>query len=93
MGAMPEAYVLEKTTRILPEFSVIGKLFDMEIPDTRIIKSFAKGMFQHAPITWGLDHAKIALAENNHPLSIWFSEFFFDKKFTQIKKSHFCIFW
>ncbi|MBR5420956.1 MAG: DUF2974 domain-containing protein [Lachnospiraceae bacterium] len=75
MEGGPDAAVLEKTTRILPEFSVVGKLFDMDIPDTKIIKSFAKGMFQHAPITWGIDHGKIALTEKNHPLSIRLSDF------------------
>ncbi|MCR5251767.1 MAG: DUF2974 domain-containing protein [Lachnospiraceae bacterium] len=68
--------LLPLTTRIVPEFSVIGKVFDMDIPDTKIIKSFAKGLFQHAPISWGVDHGNIAAAAKNNPFSIWFNDFF-----------------
>ena len=76
MGQEPQRYVLEKTTRILPEFSVVGRVFDMDIPDTKIIRSFAKGAFQHAPISWGVDHGKIAAAEKHNPFSVWFNDFF-----------------
>ncbi len=75
MGDIPTENVLAKTICIQPEFSVVGKLFDMHIPNTRIIKSSAHGAFQHAPITWGVDHGKIAAAENHNPLSVWVNEF------------------
>ena len=75
MGDIPTENVLTKTICIQPEFSVVGKLFDMHIPNTRIIKSSAHGAFQHAPITWGVDHGKIAAAENHNPLSVWVNEF------------------
>ncbi len=75
MGDAPIDTVLAKTICILPEFSVVGKLFDMKVPNTRIIKSFGKGVFQHAPISWGVDHGKIAAAEKHSPISTWFNEF------------------
>ena len=68
--------VISKTTRIIPEFSVVGRMFDMNIPVTKIIKSSAKGIFQHAPISWGIDHGRIAAAERNSSVSAWFNEFF-----------------
>ncbi|MBO6299778.1 MAG: DUF2974 domain-containing protein [Lachnospiraceae bacterium] len=75
MGDIPTGNVLEKTICIQPEFSVVGKLFDMHFPNTRIIKSSAIGALQHAPITWGVDHGKIASAEAHSPISIWVNEF------------------
>ncbi|MBR6256122.1 MAG: DUF2974 domain-containing protein [Lachnospiraceae bacterium] len=68
--------VLAKTTRIIPEFSVVGRMFDMNIPDTKIVRSSAKGILQHAPITWGIEHGRIAVCEKNSPVSAWFNEFF-----------------
>ena len=78
MGWPSVEHVLSKTTRIIPGFSVGGRMFDMNIPDTKIIRSFAKGMFQHAPISWGIDHGRIAKAKKNSPVSAWFNEFFAD---------------
>lgn len=75
MGEISTDPVMKKTICIQPEFSIVGKLFDMHFPNTRIIKSFAHGAFQHAPITWGVDHGKIASAEAHNPLSVWFNEF------------------
>ncbi len=68
--------VMEKTTRILPEFSVVGRIFDMSIADTKIIRSFEKGLLQHAPISWGIDHGNIAVAAKHSSFSIWFNDFF-----------------
>ena len=75
MGCKPKTEVLDKTINIQPEFSVVGKLFDLHIPNTRIIKSFAHGAFQHAPISWGVDHGKIAQADGYNPISLWVNEF------------------
>ena len=75
MGEIPTDHVLEKTICIQPEFSVVGKLFDMHFPNTKIIRSFAHGPLQHAPITWGVDHGKIAAADTFHPLSLWVNEY------------------
>ncbi len=76
MGDISLDAALAKTTCILPEFSIVGKLFDMKVPDTRIIKSNAIGVLQHAPISWSVDHGKIAAVNSNHPISLWFNEFF-----------------
>ena len=46
---------------------------DVLNPDnmTRIIKSFAHGFMQHAIDTWGVDHGKLALAEESDAASLW----------------------
>ncbi len=63
-----------RTTRILPEYCVIGKLFEPQIQDTRIVRSSAYGISQHGIATWGIDHGKLAYAEKNDPQSVWLSE-------------------
>ena len=63
-----------KTTRIIPEFSVIGQLFKPRITDTRIVRSTASGIQQHGLATWGIDHGKLAYANENDSLSKWINE-------------------
>ena len=63
-----------KTRRIIPRFSVVGKLFEPRMTDTRIIKSFAHGFMQHHICTWGVDHGRLALAEECDPASLWIHE-------------------
>ena len=68
------AQVDRKTVRIIPRFSVVGKLFEPKMTDTRIIRSFGHGFAQHCIDTWGIDHGKPALAEENDPASLWIHE-------------------
>ena len=63
-----------RTTRIIPEFSVIGKLFEPKITDTRIIHSSESGMMQHGIISWEVDHGKLAELEDNSSASKWINE-------------------
>ena len=63
-----------RTRRIIPKFSVVGKLFEPRITDTLIIKSFARGFMQHSIETWGVDHGKLALVDENDPISMWIHE-------------------
>jgi len=62
--------VNEKATRILPEFSVVGKLFEPHIDDTRIVKSSASGVAQHSLATWQVEYGELALAEENSRRSV-----------------------
>ena len=80
-GLCPEVMSLDgmqrldrKTTRIIPEFSVIGKLFEPKITDTRIVRSTASGIQQHGLATWGIDHGKLAYTDENDSLSEWINE-------------------
>ena len=63
-----------KTTRIIPEFDVVGKLFEPKITDTRIVKCDAEGILQHALPFWLLDHGDLAETDKNDPLSLWLNE-------------------
>ncbi len=61
-------------TRIIPEFDVIGKLFEPKITDTRIVKSFREGITQHSLASWMVDHGELALVPKNDPSCDWINE-------------------
>ena len=62
------------TTCIIPEFDVIGKLFEPGITDTRIVKSFRDGLLQHSLPSWLIDHGELATAEKNTSRSLRLNE-------------------
>ena len=64
----------EKTTRIIPEFDVIGMLFEPHITDTRIVHSSQKGLLQHSLASWQIEYGDLALAEQNDPNSVWINK-------------------
>ena len=77
-GLCPEVMVTSgmeridsRCTRIIPRFSVVGKLFEPKVTDSRIVRSTASGMLQHALASWGIDHGELALCEENDPRSRW----------------------
>ena len=63
-----------KTTRIIPEFDVVGKLFEPEITDTRIIHSFRDGIEQHSLPSWLVEHGELAVTDRNANLSLRLNE-------------------
>ncbi|MBR1597998.1 MAG: DUF2974 domain-containing protein [Lachnospiraceae bacterium] len=66
--------IQHKITRILPEYCVIGKLFEPDIHDTQIVKSSADGIMQHMLLSWGIDHGSLLRAEGHTPESKWISD-------------------
>lgn len=59
-----------KTTRILPQFSVVGSVFAPDIDDSYIIKSDKQMADQHELCSWGIDHGDLLLApEGLDPLA------------------------
>ena len=66
--------IRDRTTQLLPSFCVVGKLFALSIPDTRIVSSSATGLLQHGIITWGIDHGKPALSPAHDPVSLIINE-------------------
>ena len=59
-----------KTTRILPQFSVVGSVFAPDIDDSYIIKSDKQMADQHELCSWGIDHGDLLLApEGIDPLA------------------------
>ncbi len=61
--------VYRRCTRIIPEFSVIGKLFEPKAENTIIVKSTAEGAMQHDLNTWGIEYGEPATAKRNDPKS------------------------
>lgn len=66
--------VKDKAVRIIPEFSVVGKLFEPDILKTRIARSSASAFMQHSLATWGVDHGRLAETAENDPVSRWINE-------------------
>ena len=59
-------------TKIVPEYDVVGKIFEMPITDNRIVKSSGEGVMQHAITTWQLTPGgELDLVPQNAPGSIW----------------------
>lgn len=54
--------VNHKTTRIVPQFSVVGSLFEPEIDDSYIIRSDKQMADQHELCSWGIDHGDLLIA-------------------------------
>ncbi|MCR5694943.1 MAG: DUF2974 domain-containing protein [Clostridia bacterium] len=57
--------IKDKTTRIIPEFDIIGKLFEPEIDDLRIVRSFRRGINQHSLASWMVDHGELSTVPCN----------------------------
>ncbi len=59
-----------KTTRIVPQFTIVGSLFAPEIDDCYIIKSDKQMIEQHELCSWGIDHGDLLIApEGIDPLA------------------------
>ena len=59
--------IREKTTFIIPEFSVIGRLFDPDFPDTKIVASDESAMMQHELLSWGVRSEGLDTVPENDP--------------------------
>ena len=59
-----------KATRIIPKYSVVGRLFEPQITDTRIVRSSQKGILEHSLATWGVEYSELAYAEENDHQSV-----------------------
>lgn len=63
-----------KTTRIIPEYSVIGRLMEPQLSDTRIVESAFDGFMQHSLASWGVYHGGLALSDMTEPKDRWINE-------------------
>lgn len=63
--------LLPLTTKIIPEFCMIGKIFELQVPDTHIVKSTAMGVDQHDLMSWLIDGLELQAAVENDKISDW----------------------
>lgn len=59
-----------KTTRIIPEYDVVGMLFEPKITDTQIVRSYRNGIMQHSLASWLVDYGALATVAQNDPKSV-----------------------
>ncbi|MCR5109103.1 MAG: DUF2974 domain-containing protein [Lachnospiraceae bacterium] len=64
----------DRITRIIPEFCVVGRLFEPVIRDEKIVRCTVSGIMQHMLLNWGIEYGKLMTADDNTPESNWISE-------------------
>ena len=64
-----------RTTVILPQYCIFGKIFDHDIPDTRIVTSSNKGIDQHDIVSWGVVYGKLDTVREIDPACRWIDDF------------------
>ena len=60
-------HVNRRATRIIPEYCVIGELFEPPISNTVIVGSCEKSFMQHDLFSWGIDHGKLLTVKDLDP--------------------------
>ncbi len=63
-----------KTTRIIPEFDVFGKIFEPDITDTRIVCSYRKGLDQHSLPSWLVEYGELSKAKGIDIRAKWLGD-------------------
>ncbi len=63
-----------RITMITPQFCVIGRLFEPDVPNCKIVKCSNSGLMQHMMLHWGIDHGKLLTDTSYSPESNWISE-------------------
>ena len=75
-GFCPEVFpaemyqdLLPRCTLIVPEFSVIGRIFELPVMDRKIVGSDQEGIMQHMLASWQIDHGKPYVLPKTDPAS------------------------
>ncbi len=71
MDAKAVTRIEKRCRRISPSFSVIGKIFEPQISDARIVRSTVSGLLQHSLASWGIEYGELALCREHDPTSVW----------------------
>ncbi len=56
--------IRERIIRIVPAYDIIGQIFAFDVPDTRIVRSDARGILQHDLMSWQLDGPQLVLEKD-----------------------------
>lgn len=68
------ARIKDKALRIMPEYSVFGKLFEETQIPGKIVKSSFEGVAQHDCVSWGVDHGKPDYSDSHSSGSIFINQ-------------------
>ena len=69
-----------KTVRIIPEYSIIGRILESDMLKTRIIKSSNDGLMQHSIASWCVDLAQPKDRWLNETIRQWIDSMSFDDR-------------
>ena len=62
--------IQDKLIFIIPEFSIIGKLFEPDIHDKKIVASSETAIMQHELLSWGINENGLQTVPDNDPQAI-----------------------
>lgn len=63
-----------KVQVILPEFSVVGRMYQADFPHVKVVKSHAELFLGHDVLTWGIEYGDLAHSEQADPTAKWFCD-------------------
>lgn len=66
--------IRNRTTVILPQYCIFGRIFAHDIPDVKIVSSSFKGIAQHDIISWGVDHGALDIVNDFDEASSWIND-------------------
>ena len=66
--------IKDKTTVLVPEFSIFGKIYEPDVTDKRIVRSSQQGILQHSIRTWGIQNGSLLYATRNTDTSNWVNQ-------------------
>lgn len=66
--------VKDRTTMIVPQYCVFGKIFEHEFDDLRIVTSPNSGLMEHDIISWEVSYGKLNTAEKLDPACQWIDD-------------------
>lgn len=64
----------KKVTKIIPEFCVIGKIYELDFENTTIVKSNIIGIYSHDQLSWNVSGLEFIEAKENQAVSNYISE-------------------
>ena len=66
--------IRDRTTVILPQYCIFGKIFAHPYKEIKIVSSSYEGINQHDIISWCVDHGRLDKVDDFDPASEWFNE-------------------
>lgn len=61
------------TMRVIPQYCIVGNIFEPHFSNVHIVKSHAQGTMQHSLSSWQFDHNGLIEVAEEDPQSVWIS--------------------
>ena len=64
----------DRIVHLLPGFSIVGRIFELELGERRVVASAESGLVQHDLINWQVSGPEMIYLSQNEDVSVWMSE-------------------